>query len=267
MLLRAITHDSRVGLYVLNRLSGEMIELTSSPQTTNVAYSDFGFHNGGVRAVQWEPQKKSVMQVQYDFKSGQTILREIPCPADRLEHCSISNDGRHLYYTAVSVTEPGREMWRFARRDLSTGDELEVFRSTNRFELRTGPRGTLAEKLPLVIVSSKPHGGSTVSVIEVAEHTAKARFSVDIPVHTSRVVWGWWGRKSHLVFTRTDGISTIAAENGEVRRTELWWPPLNGSAPNTRVLDQNQVFFEKGADPVNDLWVMENFLPRVATAK
>ncbi|MBI4657492.1 MAG: PD40 domain-containing protein [Verrucomicrobia bacterium] len=278
LLIQGYTLDFRSGLFVLDRTTGETNHIAVSEPNDGTLYGAYAFHDGAVRFVQWEPQTSRLAFVRHNLSSGEkqahvsknlpdslTAGKFLPTAAE------LSRDEKQLFHSGRVQTESGSTEWRAARRDLATGKELELYRGTGPIVLRKGPD---ADDVVAILVSSRPTVAATAIVIDVAETSAKERFRAEIPGGAANFWNGPSGKPLFLIIKNVENGSnvttelwTLSAATGELNKTDFAMANLVMPNVNVRLVGQNQIFFQKGGPQIKGIWVMENFLPPVASAK
>lgn len=268
LLVRGMSQDSRNGLYLIDRITGETSALTIAEPRSNTGYGWMGFEHETVHYSLGDPDHKRLMLIRHDLKTKAVTREEIDdLPDAKGFSLTLSADGKVLFYIRKPQAGPGQTDWLVIRRDWGTGNELEILRSTNPVQFWSLEPRT---DRPFAVIVGNSKGASALKVFDVTENSAKERFSVELPKE-AELRKEWFGSKPYLLFTKlhTEGpervveLWSISGENGEIRRTELAMPGM--AIVGTH--GDDRVFVEKTGPALSEVWVMENFLSAAAAAK
>lgn len=272
LVFRGFTQDNRNNLFVLNRLTDQTTAVSVPEPNSGILYWGMELREDALRYLQWDGKQKKLSRIDKALTTGEKREHAVAelSEIDAGNRFILSSDNKQLFYIRRARQESGPTNWVAIRRDVTTGKELELLRSTNV----VGFVGEPATDSPIALVltaSARPRMPRAITVIDVGEASAKERFSVELPERAALAPGGWIGSKPHLLFTKrvADGAEasnelwTLSAENGEMKKTDLARSQMSVVA--TR--GANQVFFQQRGPALSEVWAMENFLPQLAAKK
>lgn len=275
--VRGSTVDARAALYFVNRATGEANSFT--PFAEPFAYGGpHGFNDATARYSIYRPGEKRITFVWHDVKSGTDRteearnIPELPNPhvswRDYRQFMPAS-DGKAIFYIQPRLVAPGVTNWIAFRRDLSTGEDFQFFKSVDRFVFHHDPqtdgKGHSRPDLPILLRTWNSDGSANIIGIEISGNSAREWCSI-----TGRgPLWPWWvGSERRFVMNvqlaGKPGMeiwSVSGHERGELKKSKvLPFMPIVGT------YGENRIVFEKIEPSFNGVWVMENFLPATTSA-
>ncbi|MDA2925112.1 hypothetical protein MYX65_10785 [Acidobacteria bacterium AH-259-L09] len=175
-------------------------------------------------------------------------------------------DGKEILY---AISDGAARSTKIMRRNLETGQETalsSVDQASYPFGLAISPDG---RRLALLSPQNRP---TTLKVMPATGGEPQELFSVQEPDYLDRGVLAWTPDGEHLLFGR---FAQRQGEHGQ-RTTALWRISARGGKPQRLELeiegpsmvrvhpDGRQIAF-RGSKTVDELWVMENFLPQLSS--
>ncbi|MBN2409942.1 MAG: PD40 domain-containing protein, partial [Candidatus Aminicenantes bacterium] len=229
----------------------------------------------GIRAVagpRWSPDSRTIAVAGHrtgsilnglylvNLDTGKiTTLLENP-PDVRIGNHEFSPDSRRLYYVRRDTKE---EISRILARDLLTGDERELYRTSGihfPFGVAASPDGkwlaTITHPLALSVI---PAGGGTPRVVQRLDQLTRSEWMVLAPEWMpdgKAILVGWRSEDKGSILFR------VPAEGGE--SLEIVLEQRLGDRPTVHP-DGRRIAFGSNVnhDTDADVWVMRNFLPEL----
>lgn len=268
----------QVELNLIDVASGTVTPLGSEKVGNRVAWTA-AFNERSVAYVWYNPTKQSFVAVVRDLTTGRQT--EAVLAIDKTfagsRKFALSSDLTAVY-DALNPTKPSPERPAIAyRHDLSTGDKREFMRWTNSIELFASPDGSSVIAAGATEGNGRVFKSFSVQGKQLVEQWSIVGSRISNAPKPAQLIASWAPDGSQFLF-RTEFIETageklqlktelwaITAKTGESRKTDL---PVSWVSGNVNMHpDGKQIFFVGGDEGVNEVWVMENFLPPVATTK
>ncbi len=223
----------------------------------------------GLRAMYrlgWFPDGRALWVTEYGRAGGPDLFRidAQTGKADLLHRnvaeAAVSPDGEMVYYWRF---EQSTKQYPIFARNLKTGDEKELYRGQRVGNLALSPDGRDLAAVEM----DRGTGSAALILLPVAGGQPRRRISV--PPRSS-IAWMPEGR--HLIFTGPGGFWRTPREGGEAHRL-LGVEQLAGmrelleSFSDLRIhADGRRIAFSGGRHR-GEVWVMENFLPELRSAR
>ncbi|MBI4660068.1 MAG: PD40 domain-containing protein [Verrucomicrobia bacterium] len=267
LLIQGKTNQNR--LYRVNPTNGEVDIFLTIDRNSAFQWVSTSTDTNTVHYVRRDTSPRRWVLVQHDLKSDKVteteLFREpdpkisyslgLYMPAHRLQYI------RHIS-TDSSEIDVERE------RNLLTGHDTEILRSTNRI----GVRSPFLDTERLALQLSGPNGERTLKVFDLTRDRPNETLSLALPKYTD--LQFSWNTNRWLHFLKQDEAETtppppvelwlVSYETGEFKKTELALPRMNKVLVSR---DGNQILILQAGESSSELLVMENFLPPVAAAK
>ena len=227
-----------------------------------------------VWALRWSPDSRSFAAVGYNAK-WRGVLRIDAQTSDvtllvseqpgLLVCCAVewSNDGKSIFY--VRTTSGGSER-AFVRRDLASGNEMELVRNARLGGLNLSPdRRNIVAGIGSIGTDSPSNTGLIRNAVIPTDGSPLRLLNGS--------TGGCAGGCSHMMFA-PDGNSNLIRNNPKEGKPEVWRVFLDGAAPKKLDLDipprargafrvhpdgKRIAFVDWGA-PKSEIWVVENYL-------
>jgi Tol biopolymer transport system component len=180
-------------------------------------------------------------------------------------------DGKRLLYTDIH-DESGAITEAVVVRDLQTGQKTELFRSTSGLKIDDIAVSSDGQQVALTLLDKETQS-SVLKVLPVAGGDAIELVRAKEPEEIVGASLSWSSDSHYIVFGRT------RASNQE-RKTELLVISPRGGEPHALGLAMDSVrsvsfqpdgkhlaFAASAGKDKSEVWVMENFVPRIKTAR
>jgi Tol biopolymer transport system component len=235
----------------------------------------FGFQY--LQGLSWSPDGKTLASAGRDLKgrsrifaidanSGELSTLFIPPDKSTVSMPAWGSDGSTLFFSAS-----GESRFNERRRTLMAYDvSSRRVRELGEFQGNALPSVSRDGKSVAVVTNDPVSGKSAVTVVSVATGDAKVVWRTEKPAAFAVGV-GWAPNGRGLLVRKTTGART----------GELFFVPMQGGDPYKVDIDVDRVaplspirihpdgrrvaFFSFIADPVSEVWALDNFLPASAT--
>jgi Tol biopolymer transport system component len=234
----------------------------------NVGWMGAGISEETLSYVRWDDLRKAFFVVQRDLATGQEksqLLRHEPdLSVFYMFNINIAEKVVDVMRTPAAPSEKDPVI--ASRFHIETGRTEQVMSLAQRFDVRPYHQN----RSRIAVVSREGSGATSVRAFDL-KSGIKELFAIELPQHSTA---GWWGPDGRdlLFLKRGDGNKAeelwgMAADTGELRRTDLSFPANTRLGPVHPAT--GQVFLQIGEQEpsLNEVWVMENFLPQVASTK
>ena len=192
---------------------------------------------------------------QVNLKSGAVMTLVNSGPNVVIPQADVTHDGKSLVYLAMNIVSGSQTV---VVRDLQTGQEKVI---TKPSPIPTGMALSPDGKQVAVTTTDEPSGRYTVLVVPVEGGAAREIYGVDKPRTIVRLpAWTPDGRQILCPTTMQNKPEyfLVPIDGGEPQKMTS---PMNGITDYSFHPDGRHVAFSAGQSQ-NEVWVMENFLPK-----
>jgi Tol biopolymer transport system component len=252
--LAADPDGSRLLVYSLD--TGEVREVEPDLQSWNFHFLSWAPHEDTVLAVGRDDTGDYGHVFRIDLATGESTSLAQPNEDGTIYQPQWGADGKSIYFVRSTP-----EQRRIVRRDLVTGEEMELYRAPQINDLRVSPEGgaiAFIEGRTTVKVASLVGEAAREEPRAVARTAGRAE-----TIHT--IAWTADGR--HLMYGVTDEATEgwptrlwrVAAAGGEPQQLELQMPTLlhlKVHPDGRRIAFTAQIREER-----NEIWVIESLVP------
>jgi len=262
MVSRGVSMDSGKELKLLTRseVTGQTREIVLNPKLS-YWYRPILSPDGQKFAVTGNDENKNFGILAIDSKSGDVkLLARIPPVGNEIDPSqNWSPDGKAIFYKLRSPED--KQVSIIRRKDLSTGEEKDIFRGFNANQMKISADGTRFAYFRV----DKPNKSYVVAIMDIQSCKEMEIWSVP-ETDASGSVWIW-------AVTWTPDGKNILADRSNKQGSELWRLPVAGG-PGEKLHffpeesmgfvmhpDGKRIAFTQNRTSY-ELWMLENFLPK-----